>query len=148
MTSTTAPSPAPWRVAQVRVVVVAQVIATALVVLAANRAARTGSFDEQTDWVVLSVVGLAAAGVVSAAWLRTAQRRVAMRRARVLRTVNEAFRQVGADADAGDFAPVASPSMSHFHRAGCQLVRGKDVRPASVIEHHRAQRTPCAVCRP
>lgn len=148
MTSLSAPARAPWRPAQVRVVVVAQLIATALVLLAANRSARTGSFEKQTDWVVFGVAGLAAAGVVSAVWLRAAQRRVAIRRARLVRTTDEAFHRVGAAAETDHFAPVAAPSMSHFHRAGCQLVRGKDVRPASVIEHRRAQRTPCAVCRP
>jgi hypothetical protein len=148
VTGLSAHSPVLWRGAQVRVVVIVQAIASALVLVAAHQAARTGSFNEQTDWVVLGIAGLAGAALVSTVWLRYAQRRLAIRRARLVRTATATFGRVGMTDDAEDVAPVSSSSMSHYHRAGCQLVRGKDVRPASVIEHHRAKRTPCAVCRP
>jgi hypothetical protein len=148
VTGVAAGAPALWRGAQVRVVIVAQVIASALVLLAAYKSARTGSFDEQTDWVVLGVAGLTGAALVSTIWLRYVQRRLVMRRARLVRTTDNTFARIGSTTDADDLAPVASRSMSHYHRSGCPLVRGKDVAPASVIEHHRAQRTPCAVCRP
>ena len=45
-------------------------------------------------------------------------------------------------------AVVAAPAMTHFHRDGCRLVAGKDVRRATRAAHERDGRTPCGVCRP
>jgi hypothetical protein len=137
-----------WRGVQIRIVVGAELIATAVVGFAAYKSTRTGSFSQQTDWVTVGVGGLAAAGLLSAIWLLRGRQRVARRRSILVDAANLAFAPAGAAVETDEFGPVASESMTHYHRAGCQLVRNKSVRAASVIEHHRAKRTPCAVCRP
>ncbi len=137
----------PWRAPQVRIVALAQAVAVVVVVVAAVGSARTGSFDEQTDWVVLGITGLAFAVVVSAAWIQLGRRTLVRRRTRVARSVAAVFDRPAATGGA-DLTPVATSQMSHYHRESCQLVLGKDAVRASVIEHHRAKRTPCAVCRP
>jgi hypothetical protein len=147
MTSAARALAGPWRTAQLRVVCLAQLLAVAVMVIATAGSSHTASFDVQTKWLTLAVAGLALAVVVSAAWLMLGRRRVVRRRAHLSNTVAAAFDRPAAGPGAAR-APVATPQMSHYHRENCQLVRGKDARPASVIEHHRAQRTPCAVCRP
>lgn len=147
MTTGTQALTGPWRTAQVRVVCLAQLLAVAVVLIATAGSSHTASFDVQTRWLTLAVVGLALAVMVSAAWLLLGRRHVVRRRARLSRAVAMAFDRPTAEPGAA-LAPVATDQMSHYHRDVCQLVRGKDARPASVIEHHRAQRTPCAVCRP
>jgi hypothetical protein len=137
----------PWREAQLRVVCGAQLLAVAAVVVAAAGSAYTASFDEQTNWLTLAVAGLALAVVVSASWLLHGRRRLVRRRAGLTTSIAVKFDRPVTQPDV-DLAPVASPQMNHYHRENCQLVRGKSVEPASVIEHHHAQRTPCAVCRP
>jgi hypothetical protein len=149
VTTAAAPRAVPWAPAQLRTVMLAQILATALVAVAAYKSAHTGTFAEQSDWVVLGIAGVGGAGIVSTAWLLTTKRRVLRRRRRLVAAVQGTFEPVGsARVEAEGFGPVAGASMSHYHRAGCQLVRGKAVEPSSVIEHHRAKRTPCAVCRP
>ena len=137
----------PWRTAQLRLVCVAQLLAVAAVVVATAGSAYSASFHEQTNWMSLAVAGLALAVTVSAAWLLLGRRRLVRRRVRLSASIAAALDRPVAEPDAAR-APVAAPQMSHYHRENCQLVRGKHTEPASVIEHHRAQRTPCAVCRP
>jgi len=137
----------PWRETQVRVVCAAQLLAVAAVLIATAGSAHTASFDEQTNWLTVAVAGLALAVVVSAAWLLHGRRRLVRRRAGLTTSIAVAFDRPAAGPGV-HLAPVATAQMSHYHRETCQLVRGKGAEPASVIEHRRAQRTPCAVCRP
>ena len=137
----------PWRSGQLRILCGAQVLAVAAVAIATIGATNTASFDEQTDWLNLAIAGIAFAALTAGAWLQLGRRRVIARRGRVAGSLAAAIDRPVAQG-AGAFAPVATAEMSHYHRETCQLVRGKGAAPASVIEHHRAQRTPCAVCRP
>jgi hypothetical protein len=39
-------------------------------------------------------------------------------------------------------------AMTLYHRANCQLVADKPVRPATLRAHERARRKPCRICLP
>jgi hypothetical protein len=43
---------------------------------------------------------------------------------------------------------VALREGRHFHRAGCQLVEGKEVVEATPEGHNASHRLPCGVCQP
>jgi hypothetical protein len=137
----------PWRAGQLRVACLAQLLALAVVAVASVGVIHTAGFDEQTDWLNVAIAGVALAAITAGAWLQVGRRRVVARRTR-LATANASVLDRPIARDAATPAPVATPAMSHYHRESCQLVRGKGAAPAPVIEHHRAERTPCAVCRP
>jgi hypothetical protein len=136
-----------WAQGQFAGLCLAQAGAAALVLTASLGTGRTGHLSTQTSWVAVGVAGIAVAAVSAAVWVLSGNRRLVRRRIRLSAAVGHTFRPrivPGIETE----EPVAGPTMSHYHRRDCQLVRGKDARPATAAAHQRAQRTPCAVCRP
>lgn len=108
----------------------------------------SGKLETQVDWLVLAVAALLLSLASCLGWLFFGHRRIALRRAQLAAALRAKFDAVPAGAGAVRTDPVAATSMTHFHRAECQLVRGKDVRPGPRATHEQAGRTPCGVCRP
>jgi hypothetical protein len=122
------------------------------VVVAWIGAAASADVEEQVPWGVVGVAGTGLICLTSAVWLGAARLAVVRRRLRVTRLLATRVPQPavpmglveGSRAD----VVVAAPAMTHFHRDGCRLVAGKDVRRATRAAHERDGRTPCGVCRP
>jgi len=141
--------PAAWWVdGQLAGLCLAQLAAVALVVLASVGSARTGHLSTQSTWVAVGVVGVAVAAVSATAWLLLGNRRLTRRRTRLSAAVQRTFERRDVRPTDHEAQPVATQIMSHYHRRDCQLVRGKNARPDSVLAHRRANRTACEVCRP
>ena len=106
--------------------------------------------EEQVPWGMVGVAGTGLICLTSALWLAAARLAVVRRRLRVTRLLASRVPQPAPVLVEGSRADVvvAAPAMTHFHRDGCRLVTGKDVRRATREVHERDGRTPCGVCRP
>jgi hypothetical protein len=120
------------------------------VVVAWVGAAASADVEEQVPWGVVGVAGTGLICLTAALWLGAARLNVVRRRLRVTRLLATRVPQpvpVLVEGSRADVV-VAAPAMTHFHRDGCRLVAGKDVRRATRSAHERDGRTPCGVCRP
>lgn len=138
-------APALWQPRRFRSLCLLQVVAVVVVVVAALGARNTGDFSEQTNWTALAVVGLMVGSLASSGWLLVGRREVGRRRARVARSAASLFDRPEIHGES-DALRVATTVMTRYHRAECSMVRGKDAVPASIADHHRAERTACAIC--
>jgi hypothetical protein len=138
--------PLPWRLGDLLGLYVTVSIGGILLLLAWWGASGTGKFSSQIVWVNVAIVGLVVAGSGGAVWLLTGRRAVG-ERAEALLPLGAASFVPETDVD-GDGARrlVAAPRMTRYHRDGCQLVAGKDLRVASEAEHRAAGRRPCGMC--
>jgi hypothetical protein len=103
--------------------------------------------DRQVGWVILAIAGLALTVVTSISWLLVARRRIGQRRALYADQMLLVYTDSSQQLDDRNVL-VATAAMTHYHLPSCQLVRGKSSRSDSLSSHQRAQRSPCAVCRP
>jgi|GEM_PF-6527618 len=140
--------PGLWAHGQLAGLCLAQAVAVALVVLASIGSGHTGHLSTQSRWVAVGVSGIAVAALSATVWLMLGNRRLIRRRTRLRASVVRTFGRRAVASAEHEAQPVAGETMSHYHRRDCQLVRGKNARPAPVLAHTRANRTPCAVCRP
>lgn len=136
-----------WAPRSLRLLFGVNAVAVILLGIASQGARSTTDFTQQTDWIVVGVLGLAVASIAGTAWVMALRGTLRRRRERVTRAAAALF-------DAPDVGGVtderraATPVMRHYHRSDCSMVRGKDAVLVPIAEHHRVQRTPCAVCEP
>ena len=126
------------------VVVVA--VAGLLLALSWWGAAEEVRLARQFRWVAAGVVSIIVLGVVSATWILEGRRAVSRRRRRWM--AEQRRRLAAAAPVTAAPALVAGERMTRYHRPGCDLVAGKVLSAASRVEHERAGRRPCGVCRP
>lgn len=124
-----------------------QAVAFLLLAVAWWQVSGTGRLESQVNWLVLGIVALCVSLAACLGRLYAGRRRIALRRARLARAVEAKF-GAGTVELAARAELVATADMTRFHRADCQLVRGKDARIASRTAHESAGRTPCGVCGP
>jgi hypothetical protein len=138
--------PVPWRLGDLLGLYVTVAIGAILLLLAWWGASGTGKFSSQIAWVNVGIFGLVVAGSGGAVWLLTGRRAVGERAQSLLPLGAARFvPETDVDGD-GAMRLVASPRMTRYHRDGCQLIVGKNVRPASEAEHRAAERRPCGMC--
>ena len=132
------------------VVAVAVLCGAVAIVLAWIGAAGSPDVEEQVPWGVVGVAGTGLICLTSALWLAAARLAVVRRRLQITRLLAGRVPQAAPVLVEGSRADVvvAAPAMTHFHRDGCRLVAGKDVRRGTRATHERDGRTPCGVCRP
>ena len=136
------------------------------------------SAHRQLAWLNLSLLGLVTAGAANGIWLARGRRGVSLARTalfpyppgshsasgngmsmrddvvaawspsgfRPRPPAAEALRAASVARDSEGL--VAASNMSRYHRSGCLLVAGKEVRVVARAEHERAGRAACEVCRP
>lgn len=132
---------------RVRLLYLVHAVALVLVGVAALGTSNTGDFSEQTNWTALAILGLLAGGLASTGAVLAGRREVGRRRAKLARTIAGVF-DTASTPETADVSRFATPAMSHYHREDCPMVRAKGATSASISEHQRAERTPCAVCEP
>ena len=107
----------------------------------------TGQVESQVNWLVVAVAALGVSLAACLGWLFVGSRRIALRRMQLTASVAGKFAAVPGPSMAPEEL-VAAVSMTRYHRADCQLVRGKEAPPDRRSAHEQAGRTPCGVCRP
>lgn len=134
----------PWSLAQARLVIACDLGALALLVVSAT-AAGGGSLQDQVVWLNAAVLATVLAVVANGTLFLVARRAVGRRRLQLLPDIVEHLDQHPALPPAlGDWYCV--PGTIRAHRAGCQMVLGKALRPvaAEVIRAERLRR--CELC--
>lgn len=136
-----------WAPRSLRLLFGAMVVAVILLAIASQGARSTTDFSQQTDWIVVGILGLAVASIAGTVWVMSVRQTLRRRRERATRAAAALFAvpEVGG---VNDERRAATPAMRHYHRSDCSMVRGKDAALVPIAEHHRVQRTPCAVCEP
>jgi hypothetical protein len=132
------------------------------VLLAWAGSSSTPVVGRQAAWGAVGVAGTFGVAAASVLWVVTLRGAVA-RRATELRTailLGKDVRIGAGPVTAGHPVPrapgsgepvaalVATATMVRYHRPDCRLAAGKGVEPAERVEHERAGRAPCGVCRP
>jgi hypothetical protein len=150
----------PWTAEQAVGVVVGNSVGGVLIFAAWWVSSGASTPGKQLSWVILSLVGLLAAGGANGLWLARGRRTVRLATAVVapaarawwsLRspaTPGEQAEGVPARPGASGLRLVSSPKMSRYHRDDCLLAVGKGLKAASRAVHAGAGRTPCEVCEP
>lgn len=108
------------------------------------------TFDQQKRALNLAVATVIVANVACAALMIVGRRAVAHRRRLVLADLprQRPAEPMAGTAEAGSTALVAGEGLNRYHRAGCQLVHGRDWATAAREIHAKEGRKPCGVCRP
>jgi hypothetical protein len=141
----------PWSSEHVVRLIIADGLGLILVLVGWWQAAGVGSVHAGIAWLNLCLAGLVVAAVGNGLWLLRARQAVGLARMRVLgapRPVGVSSDRVYRPSDNGHAVLVAVPGLLRFHRPGCALVAGKQVRVASRVAHERAGRQACEVCEP
>ena len=119
------------------------VVCTIAWVVASSQA----SVGSQTAMVSLGVGGLVLAMFGQASWLLRGRRAIGARTRHLLgEGPTAAVQEAVGRGDAGVL--VGGPGLRWYHRADCQLARGRDLGAAARAEHEASGRSPCGVCRP
>jgi hypothetical protein len=109
----------------------------------------TGTLERQVNLLLPAVAALCVCLTACLGWVFVGRRRIALRRAQLAVQVAARFPGPSTASDGARRAVlVAADSMTRYHRPGCQLVRGKDVRPDTRPAHEQAARRACGLCRP
>jgi hypothetical protein len=130
---------------------VADGVGLVLILVGWWQAAGVGSVQSGLAWLNLCLAGLVVAAVGNGLWLLRARQAVSLARVSVLgvaHPVEVAMRPMYAPSENGHARLAAVPGLLRFHRPGCALVAGKQVRVASRVAHERAGRQGCEVCEP
>jgi hypothetical protein len=130
---------------------------------------RTARLSAQIGWMNLGVAAVMVIGATLAMVVMAGRRAIGLRQAR-LSTVLEGVlasrlpfvetagsvaaprpgdavtTDVAVDAVGRSARLVWGPGMTRYHREGCQLAVGKQVRAASLNAHEKAGRRPCGIC--
>jgi hypothetical protein len=139
----------PWRLPDLYLGVALAAVGTIFLGVATVGVAGRDDLADQVPWVNLGVGGLIVLCLGCVLWVLAGMRATAELRRTVLGRLR-------ATLDAGDRTPpaavadtvagdgfVSAPTMTRYHRAGCQLVAGKDVAP---LDAERNGRQPCSMC--
>jgi hypothetical protein len=139
----------PWQLYDMFLLYGFSAVGLGLLLLAWWGVSGTATTTHQIVWVNVAVVSVMVLGTGNCMWLLSGRRAVGERRQRVL----AAFESVSVEplevaGPVGEDRPVAANGMRHYHRAGCQLVRGKSATATTLSAHGRAGRQPCGMCQP
>lgn len=138
----------PWSAEQLARLVVSQLTAFAVIMVAWYQTSGTGLVQRQLAWLCVGVVGLVVAGAGNALWLLRGLRHIQLAQRAALPAATRS-RPEPAPAKSGA-APllVSGASLTRYHLPDCALVAGKETFAAPRPGHEPADRRPCEVCRP
>jgi hypothetical protein len=155
----------PWKASHLVATVAALGLGAVGVLVSWWAASGTARLSVEIAWMNLGVAALIVIGATTAVWVLAGRRVIGHRQARLavaLEGVKERRRPsvptagsweihpasgvAAADAVAQHDRLVWAPGMTRYHREGCQLVQGKQVRVASLGAHEKAGRRPCGMC--
>jgi hypothetical protein len=144
--------PVPWRLGDLLVLYACTALGALLVAVAWFGASSSVRVASQVRWTNIGVGGLIVFGAGSLAWLLTGRRAVGELRRHLLPLIpvpeQPAVEGRAPASPTTNGALVSVRGMTHYHRAACIFVAGKDVEKASERTFRRRGRTPCAACRP
>lgn len=135
----------PWRPGDVASMLVLNLVAAILIIAGFVMARSTADPGRVQIATNIASGGLLVALAGNLVWLFGVLREVTGLRRSVL-GVPPASPDRTPDIRAAPEQLVAGPSMTRYHRESCILVRGKEVKTASLSAHRRAGRLPCGVC--
>lgn len=139
--------PVPWTPAQLGRLVAGNALGAALVLVGWLQSATAEPVVRtRLTWLAVAIAGLAVAGVVNGLWMASVRARV--RAGREL-AVAEVARLVAGTAPAPAAGPdvvVAGRGMTRYHRADCELARGKAAKALSRRQRGTTRLQPCEVC--
>ena len=139
----------PWTPGNVYAVVLGNVVALALALVAWLGASGKLLVSEQTRWAALGLGATIVAGAVNTVWLLAGRRALALRRTAALDVaLPAAVAAIPRSIRAHGELPVAGAGMTAFHRPDCWLASGRTVEAAPADGHRRAGRRACEVCGP
>jgi hypothetical protein len=158
--------PLPWRAGHVVVTSAGVGLGAVGVLVSWWAVSRTARLSSQIGWMNLGAAGLMVVGATLAMWVLAGRRAIGQRQARLEAALDgvvarrrvrpvpvtkaAAGRRAAVVEATGDDAPperwVWARGMTRYHREGCQLVQGKQVRIASLGVHERSGRRPCGMC--
>jgi hypothetical protein len=135
---------------QVALLLAVDVVAIAIILIGAERAAAVESTDTALGWFVVSMIGLGVSGLAHGTWISGQRRAV---RSAVLRLPAQVRPVVGRAAESitppgAATALVAVPRSLRYHRADCALAHGRELVNLSADDETLAARYPCEVCQP
>ena len=106
--------------------------------------------EDQIGWVLLSVAGTTAVGLVTLLLVLAGRRAIELRLRTVLTRAEQDHRPEPAQRVLLEAAGalVAADGMARYHRPTCRLASGKPVRRSERSAHEAAGRRACGVCRP
>jgi hypothetical protein len=140
----------PWSSVELTRIIGSNAIGLVLIAISWYQVAGDVTVRDQLAWFNVGIIGVAIAGVSNGLWLLRGRRHVGLARIMVL---PDRPRRVGAGWDdrlAEDLEnkPVASKTMTRYHRASCPLVDGKATTATTRRAHERAGKIPCELCEP
>jgi hypothetical protein len=141
----------PWTRRDLTLWALLMLAAIALMLIAWNGASNELRFEDDLAWLQLAIAGVAIAALANVLFFLAARRRVRGLLVALLSSGSASVSPPPVLRSApmrGAAGLVAAPTMTHFHRPGCQLAAAKPVAIASRSEHERAGRQPCGMCRP
>jgi hypothetical protein len=129
------------------------------VALIANTAAWYGAsgttnWSTQIGWILLSIAAVTVGAASCARWVIAGLRSTRWQRAEIAGAVERAWPAAAVDrrrtefAGARENAPVATETMTRFHRASCQFVVGKSAVELTHNQIAARHLAPCEVCTP
>jgi hypothetical protein len=98
----------------------------------------------------VAIISVVLANAASIGLLLAGRRAIGLRRQALLGEPAEVARERASAQPANHAvgALVGGPGLLHFHRADCAMAAGRGWAAASAVNHGRAGRTACGVCRP
>lgn len=144
--------PVPWRPAEAIWTTALNIVGAVVVFVGWLGVSGTARLSHQYGWTSVAVVGLVIAALGNGLWLLGGRRAVGVRRRRLLadppRGAVDVTSAAVATSPPADDRLVTAPAMTRYHRPGCILVRGKDVRPYEPARRGAPAARPCGMCRP
>lgn len=144
----------PWSISDARSALLPVVFGFLLLGWAWWDASGTGKLDDQTRSVVFAVLGGGAVVAGSIAWLSAGRRALRIRKLTMVNRLEESglltpLQGTAESETATETGGLVSvKGTSHYHRAGCLLVRGKTVHAYSPGSRSAGTREPCPMCEP
>lgn len=139
----------PWTRPSLVLCAVVVAAGAALVASGWYQASDEVAYDDQVLGLGMAIGGAALAAIAAAAALLGARSAVARREVAALERMMAlpsptSLVVVGV----GESGLVAGPEMRRFHRADCELARGRGWDTVSRSVHEAENRTPCGMCQP
>ena len=111
-------------------------------------ARHTHTWSHQLYWIVGGIAALILAGSGWAVWVLIGARALRSRQLALMTVIDTVVAPEPESAAPVAGVLVSGRGMTHYHREGCLLLRGRSGAPAPLKAHLDAGRTPCGMCRP
>ncbi|HEX3899685.1 MAG TPA: hypothetical protein VHW74_10980 [Mycobacteriales bacterium] len=140
----------PWSSVELTRLLMTNLVGLLLVIVSWYQVSGQVTVRDQLAWFNLGIAGVLVAVVSDGMWLLRGRRHVGMARVMVLPDVAREVGSRWSDRLAEDLEnrPVASASMTRYHRPSCPLVDGKPTVATTRRAHERAGKVPCELCEP